>query len=213
MKHLFLALLCLYLFSTNGFSQEKTNLKLLDIFDMEYVSDPQISPDGTRIIYVRNFKDIMTDKNLSNLWIVNFDGTENRPLTTGNQNDNSPRWSHDGKKIIYKSNKADEKTKVYLYWLDSKAETALTHGEHVPNNISWSYDDQTLAFDMFVPEKDPSIIKMPGKPKGASWQNPPTYIDDIKYRSDGEGYLKPGHKQLFTLPIQGGTPKQLTFES
>ena len=100
-----------------------------------------------------------------------------------------------------------------MYWLDSKSETALTNGEHAPNNISWSYDDQTLAFDMFVPEKNPSIITMPEKPKDAKWQNPPIYIDNMKYRSDGEGYLKPGHKQLFTLPIQGGTPKQLTFES
>ena len=84
--------------------QVKSNLELIDIFNMEYVSDPQISPDGNKIIYVRNFKDVMTDKNLSNLWIVNFDGTKNRPLTTGNQNDFYPRWSHDGKKIIFKSN-------------------------------------------------------------------------------------------------------------
>lgn len=212
MKKLYTVILCLILMNSKGLCQEKTNLKLLDIFDIEYVSDPQISPDGSQIIYVRNFKDIMTDKNLSNLWVVNFDGTNNRPLTTGNHSDNSPRWSHDGKKIIYKSNKADDKTKVYLLWLDSKAETALTNGEQTPNNIHWSYDDQTLAFNMFVPEKDPSIIKMPEKPKGATWQDPPIYIDKINYRSDGKGYLKPGHNQIFTLPVQGGTPKQLTFD-
>ena len=42
----------------------------IDVFDLEFVSDPQISPDGQHIIYVRNFKDIMTDKNLSNLWSI-----------------------------------------------------------------------------------------------------------------------------------------------
>ena len=212
MKHLVLMLFFLLVISPKGSAQEKTNLKLLDIFDLEYVSDPQISPDGSKIVYVRNFKDIMTDKNLSNLWIINFDGSDNRPLTTGNHNDNSPKWSHDGKKIIYKSNKADDKTKLYLLWLDSKAETALTNGDQTPSNFSWSYDDQTIAFTMFVPEKDPSIIKMPEKPKGAKWQDPPIYIDNIEYRSDGKGYLKPGHNQIFTIPITGGTPKQLTFE-
>ena len=101
----------LLLISSWGFSQGKTNLELTDIFSLEYVSDPQISPDGTRVIYVRNFKDIMTDRNLSNLWIVNFDGSGNRPLTTGNQNDSHPRWSHKGDRIIFKSNKEDKKTK------------------------------------------------------------------------------------------------------
>ena len=55
----------LLLVSVLGFSQGKTNLELTDIFSLEYVSDPQVSPDGTRVIYVRNFKDIMTDRNLS----------------------------------------------------------------------------------------------------------------------------------------------------
>ena len=86
-------------------AQEKSNLRIIDIFNMEFISDPQISPDGSQILYVRNFKDIMTDRNLSNIWAINSDGSNNRPVTTGNQNDSYPRWSNDGKKIILKSNK------------------------------------------------------------------------------------------------------------
>ena len=194
-----------------GYGQVKTNLELIDIFSMEYVSDPQISPDGSKIIYVRNFKDIMTDRNLSNLWIVNFDGSNHRPLTTGNQNDSYPRWSHDGKKIIFKSNRADDQMKLYMMWMDTKECVALTNTPVLPNEVVWSYDDETLAFDMFVPKKHESIIKMPEKPEGAQWNAPPIYIDDMTYRSDGQGYLKSGYRQLFTLPIQGGTPKQWTF--
>ena len=78
MKHLFNTVLRLFAIVPFSYSQVKSNLELIDIFNMEYVSDPQISPDGSRIIYVRNFKDVMTDKNLSNLWIVNFDGSNNR---------------------------------------------------------------------------------------------------------------------------------------
>jgi acylaminoacyl-peptidase len=193
------------------FAQVKSNLELLDIFDMEYVSNPQISPNGKQIIYVRNFKDVMTDKNLSNLWIINYDGSNHRPLTTGNHNDSYPRWSHDGKKIIFKSNREDDKSKLYLMWVDSRDYFALTNTKHAPQNVSWSNDDSMLAFNMFVPKKENNFIKMPAKPEGAKWNAPPIYIDDLKYRSDGQGYLKPGHSQLFTLPVQGGTPKQLTF--
>ncbi len=211
MKKLLGALLLFVATIPLGFSQVQSNLELLDIFNMEYVSDPQISPDGSKIIYVRNFKDVMTDRNLSNLWIINFDGSNNRPLTTGNHNDFAPKWSHDGTKIVFKSNMADDKMKLYLMWLDTKETMALTNTPQSPRAVSWSYDDKHLAFNMFVPEANKSIIKMPGKPEGAKWNEPPKYIDKMNYRGDGEGYYKGGNSQLFTLPISGGTPKQLTF--
>jgi acylaminoacyl-peptidase len=189
----------------------QTNLQLLDIFEMEYISDPQISPDGSTIIYVRNFKDVMTDRNLSNLWIINFDGTNNRPLTTGNQNDFAPVWSNDGKKIVFKSNMKDDKMKLYLMWLDTKEAFPLTNTTQTPSNVAWSPDDQYLAFNMFVPKSKSSIIQMPAKPEGAKWNAPPIYIDEVNYRGDGQGYLKSGNRQLFTLSTDGGTPRQLTF--
>jgi len=185
-------------------------MELLDVFNLEYVSDPQISPDGSKIIYVRNFKDVMTDRNLSNLWIVDFDGSNNRPLTTGNNNDYQARWSHDGKKIVFKSNREDGKMKLHLMWLDSRQTMALTNTPKAPGQFAWSHDDRYLAFNMFVPIKEESIVKMPPKPEGAKWNDPPKYIDKINYRGDGQGYLKGGHMQLFTLPVTGGTPRQLT---
>ncbi len=209
----FIPVLFLFLITfQNSISQVKTNLELLDIFNMEYVSDPQISPDGKQIIYVRNFKDIMTDRNLSNLWIINSDGSGNHALTTGNQNDNSPVWSHDGTKIVYKSNKDDDKTKLYLMDVDTGKSYALTNTKYAPGSVVWSHDDKMLAFSMFVPESKSSPVKLPGKPEGANWNAPPIYIDNMVYRRDGSGYVNPGHSQLFTLPIQGGTPRQLSFD-
>ncbi|WP_031428757.1 S9 family peptidase [Flavimarina sp. Hel_I_48] len=194
------------------YGQVKTNLEPIDIFDMEFVSDPQISPDGEKIIYVRNFKDIMTDKNLSNLWIINKDGSQNRPLTTGNQTDFAPRWSHDGKMIVFKSTMGDDKMKLYLMWPETKQINALTNTPESPGNISWSWDDRQLAFTMFVPSEHKSIINLPAKPEGAQWNSPPKYIDDLNYRADGAGYLKSGNDQLFIISLDGGTPHQLTHD-
>lgn len=191
-------------------SQTKTNLELVDIFNMEFVSDPQISPDGGQVLYVRNFKDVMTDKNLSNIWIINSDGSMNRPITTGNQNDFYPRWSHDGRKIIFKSNRQDDRMKLFLMWIDTKEMAPLTNTPKAPEQVTWSPDDRYLAFNMFVPKTEESIIKMPSKPEGAKWNTAPTYIDKLNYRGDGQGYIKGGTMQLFTLSIHGGTPKQLT---
>ena len=209
MKNQLLLLLFLGFLSAVN-SQTKTDLELTDIFNIEFVSDPQISPDGNQILYVRNFKDVMTDKNLSNIWIINSDGSKNRPITTGNQNDVYPRWSHDGQKIVFKSNRQDERMKLFLMWMDTKEIAPLTNTPKAPGQVTWSPDNRYLAFNMFVPKTDESIIKMPSKPEGAKWNTPPTYIDKLNYRGDGRGYIKGGNMQLFTLSIDGGTPKQLT---
>ena len=74
-------LLLLAITFTNA--QNSSVLAPIDVFDIEYASDPQISPNGGNVIYVRNFKDIMTDKNRSNLWMIDAGGGNHRPLTTG----------------------------------------------------------------------------------------------------------------------------------
>lgn len=190
-------------------AQASEKLELTDIFQLEYVSDPQISADGGRILYVRNFKDIMTDRNLSNIWIVNRDGSRNRPLTTGNQNDFSPRWAPDGKSIIYKSN-ADGKVQLYKRWLDDGSVQKLTHFASSPGGFVISPDGRWIAMTMFVPSNKSSPIKIPGKPAGAKWNDPPRFIDDLKYRSDGSGYVRPGNTQIFVMSSKGGTARQLT---
>lgn len=202
-------LLLLLLICFKNFAQESSNLELLDIFDLEYVSDPQISPNGEQIIYTRNFKDIYTDQNLSNLWIVNFDGTGNRPITMGKNRNNSPKWSPDANKIVYKSNE-DGEMKLYMMWMDTREKFVLLDTKESLMNIVWSPDGKFLVFTKFVPTKEPSGIKLPQKPEGAKWNDAPKYITDMKYRSDGSGYLPSGNNQLFIISIDGGTPNQLT---
>lgn len=215
MKNLFTALfILLSVSSITTFSQNSksltTNLEINDVFDMEMISDAQISPDGSRIIYQRNFMDIMTDRKHSNLWIINVDGSNNRPLTQGNQNDVSPRWSNDGTKVAFLSNKQDEKMKLYVMYLDTRQIVALTNTNQTPGQFEWSNDDSQLAFTMFVPSKNESLLNIPRKPEGANWAKPPVYIDKLNYKADGRGFLKPGNRQIFTIGMDGGTPRQWT---
>ena len=105
-----LGTLCLFLLASSTAAAEPPEDEIfrpLDVFQLEHASDPRISPDGKRIVYVRNSMDIMKDRRRSNLWIINSDGTENRPLTSGKQNDSSPRWSPDGKRLLYVSASGD----------------------------------------------------------------------------------------------------------
>src|SRR6202051_2309121 len=73
----------------------------INLFDLETATEPQISPDGSKAGFVRNYQDILKDRKRSNLWVVNSAGSDLRPLTSGNGNDHSPRWSPDGKRLKY----------------------------------------------------------------------------------------------------------------
>ncbi|MFD2202709.1 S9 family peptidase [Shivajiella indica] len=212
-KHLILFLVLGFLLHLETNAQEKTNLELTDLFYMEYVSEPQISPDGTQVVFVRNFKDILTDRDYSNLWISNIDGSRIRQLTQGNQRDYAPSWSNDGKKLAFLSNQDDEKVKLFVMYLDTRETVTLTNTAIPPDAVSWSPDDSQLAFTQFVPETKNSMLNLPAKPEGAEWNAAPIFISELNYRSDGAGYLKSGKSQIFTLGIDGGTPRQRTFTS
>ena len=107
----------------------------IDVFELEYAADPRISPDGTRVVYVRTFMDVMTDRRRSNLWIVDADGGDHRPLTTGGGNDASPRWSPDGKRLLYTS-AADGSTQLWMRWMDTGQTARLTQLRRSPGSIA-----------------------------------------------------------------------------
>src|SRR5215475_1421067 len=209
--------LCVFLlsalFASVSAQSTQNKLTIQDIFNLETVSDPQISPDGKRIVYVRQFADIMTDKRCSNLWIINFDGTDHRPLTAGTFSDTNPRWSPDGKQIIFISNRDQtpgSTPQIYRRWMDTGVTAKITNLTQTPSGIAWSPDGKWISFTMHVPEAPTSIIKMPTPPEGAKWAEPAKVIDKLVYRFNALGYLKTGYNQLFVVPSEGGTPRQIS---
>ncbi|HEX9654202.1 MAG TPA: DPP IV N-terminal domain-containing protein, partial [bacterium] len=180
-----------------------------DLFDLELATDPQISPDGGKIVYVRQFSDIMSDTKFSNLWIIDFDGSDHRPLTSGNYHDSSPRWSADGKQLIYISDR-DDSPQIYKMWLSSGQDAKLTNLQNPPAGLAWSPDGKYISFTMLVPDSPYKLADLPTPPKGAEWAEPAKIIDKLTYRWDRVGYIKPGYTQLFVIPSEGGTPRQIS---
>ena len=95
---------------------QSDRLQPVDVFQLEYATDPQLSPDGQWVAYVRHFGDVMTDRWYTNIWLVRADGTGARPLTTGKVNDGSPRWSPDGNRLGFVSTK-DGTPQLYVRWM------------------------------------------------------------------------------------------------
>jgi dipeptidyl aminopeptidase/acylaminoacyl peptidase len=184
-------------------------LGLRDIFELEWAADPQIAPDGRRVVFERGGYDVMKDRARSTLWIVNADGAELRPLVDPTREASSPRWSPDGSRMLFVSS-VGGKADLFVRWMDSGQEAKLTHLEESPGGLVWSPDGQWIAFTMFVPDPPNPFVKLPEKPEGADWGPEIKFIDQLQYRFDGRGYLRRGHRHLFVVPASGGTPRQLT---
>ncbi len=184
-------------------------LQPIDVFQLEYAADPQISADGSQIVYTRTFFDVMKDRKRSNLWLINADGSGHRPITSGNTNESAPRWSPDGKRLLYVSNE-DGSNQLYVRWMDDGQTAKLTQLQRPPGGLSWSPDGRWVAFSMMVEESRKPYAPLSGKPKGAKWGEPAKVIDKVTYRQDGGGYVENGHTQIFVVPAEGGTPRQVS---
>ncbi|HXW56031.1 MAG TPA: S9 family peptidase [Candidatus Cybelea sp.] len=206
-----LSLLLVAVGATGRAQESSHKLTAMDLFQIQLATDPQISPDGKQIVYVRHFNDAMTDRRYSNLWIIRSDGSDHRPLTTGNRSDDSPRWSPDGTRIAYLSD-ADGKAQIYVRWMDTGQTARITNLEEAPAAIAWSPDGKSLSFSALVPSKGPHIADLPTPPAGAKWADPPQAYDRLVYRFNGTGYLKPGFRQVFIVSAEGGAPRQITSD-
>lgn len=210
MKKLLLLFILLSQSIAISIAQVQKNFEYLDVFQLEYTGDPQISPDGAYVIYRRTGFDIMKDRSKGNLWLVSTDERKiHHKLTNSEANESSARWSPSGDRIAFVSSTEDG-SEIYVYWTATGAIARLTQLENGPSSISWSPDGKRIAFTMKVNAKPPVIAKMPEKPKGAKWAESPRITDRLKHEADGSGYIKPGFTHIFTIPSEGGSPRQLT---
>jgi len=131
--------------------QEQTaRLTPASYLDWEEVINPQISPDGQRIVYARRSVDKVNDVWRSSLWLVNADGTRHRFFVDGG----GAAWSPDGARIAYVSRGEPNGAQIFVRWMDAEgagATTQITHVENSPGGLSWSPEGKSLAFVMTVP--------------------------------------------------------------
>ncbi len=180
-----------------------------DVFELEWADEPQISPDGKQAVYIRRSNDIMFDRTLSQVWLVNLDGSAHEPLLADGSSYRSPRWSPDGTRLAYMSS-SDGRTSLHVHYLQSGRTALLATFEKSPSGLTWSPDSEALAFSMAVKGKGEQLVKAPKKPKGAKWAGAPVVIDRARYRTNAAGFVELAYNHVFVIPSEGGTARQLT---
>ena len=146
----FLLIGTLVALTTNVYGLSDSKFEYMDVFELEWGSDAQISPDGSRVAYVRTAMDVMQDRSNTEIWIVNTSGSRHRRLSAGT----SPRWSPDGLKLAYIAG-----GQIHLRWMDTGQSAQLTHVTESPSGISWSPNGNWIAFSMLVAEAPPQFAK------------------------------------------------------
>ena len=203
------ALLCasysVNLYANNTFTAE-------DIFQLEYVNNPQISPDGKKIIYLRSGYDIMKDSAKRSIWLYDVKQNQHYPLLADEHSYGQPTWSPDSKKIAFTSNRSGS-NQLYVYWLEQDKLALLTQLPKSIRSLSWSNNANNIAFTMNVSAGKTDFVKsvkLPKKPKGASWSKPVKVFEKARYQADGSGFSEPAYRHVFVVPANGGTARQLT---
>ncbi|WP_088340178.1 S9 family peptidase [Robiginitalea sediminis] len=188
---------------------QKTPFEYLDVFQLQYASDPQINPDGSQIVYRRMRFDIQKDRATGDLWTINADGTSHQKLTPLEGSESSPRWSPSGDRLAFVRG-TEEGSEVYMYWRATGRVARLSQLPESPASLSWSADGRHLAFTMMVPKAPPVLAKMPKAPKGAKWAGEARVTDRLYHEADGRGYIPTGFSHIFVMPSEGGAYRQIS---
>lgn len=168
-----------------------------DLYAWQLPGNPQVSPDGSRIVYEVLSIDKESDEYRSTLWLIDGD-SEPRKLTSGAYSDTSPAWSPDGRKIAFCSNRNDKKAQLFVLPIDGGEAQQITDIKSGVGEFRWSPDSGKIAFlSRIGPEKedDESDVKV---------------ITSAYYKFDGMGFIDGKRSHICIVDAAGGEHTQLT---
>ncbi|NQT07604.1 S9 family peptidase [Candidatus Bathyarchaeota archaeon] len=169
------------------------------------VSDPQISHDGSKILFVRSIVKMEDDGDESHIWVISSDGGEPRQFTFCDGKDTTPVWSHDGETIYFTSTRAhggeEKRPRIWAMPVGGGEARCLFETSGTVTGLKLSQDGRRFLFLSRTEEESETPEEKVGD---VMW------ITKLRYRMDGMGYYPYTRNHLFTVSAEGGEPQQLT---
>ena len=176
-----------------------------DLYRLVWVADPQISPDGSRIAFVRVSVDSAADEYRTSVWLSETSGGAPRALTSGPR-DGQPRWSPDGRTLAFVRGQEGKPGQIHLLPMTGGEAIALTHLKGGASSPAWSPDSRSIAFSSGTnPAIDDDTTR--AKPK----KEPGRVITRPVFRLNNAGYFDLEHpSHVWVVDAAGGKARQLT---
>jgi len=218
---------------------QKRNITERDLFNFNWIADPQVAPDGSRVAFLKVTVNEKRDGYNTSIWIVSTTTGETKQLTSGTR-DSSPRWSPDGKYLVFvrvpeKDGRPDQ-PQLFMLSMDGGEAWQFTSLPRGAGGPQWSPDGKTIAFangataEEIAKQKETLPVPPPAQagtsptptPTPSPGSRPEQHESDVRviaravYRSNDSGYLDfkhPSHIWVINAPHTGEdkvTPKQLT---
>jgi len=181
-----------------------------DLYEIDIITDVRLSPSGDHVVYTQQRTDPVTEKKYCNLWVVPTDGGKPAQFTFGDQIDTQPRWSPNGEKIAFLSNRADKDKSAQIYLIPFRGGEAqkLSEIEGKIDNLTWSPNGKKLLCR--VRKIDQEILERQSDKQKEKLGTVNRHYSRVSYKLDGEGYLPEERWHIWTLDTSSGRVKQLT---
>jgi dipeptidyl aminopeptidase/acylaminoacyl peptidase len=139
-------------------------MSIVDLIDVPRISEPQLSPDGSQIAFLRSDADWEANKRIAHVWRVVLASGEVTQLTAGAEGETSPRWSPDGRSLAFIAKRSgDDVAQIYLLSAAGGEAVRLTAHDTAPTAIAWMPDGRALLF--LAPEAKTAAEKAREKAK------------------------------------------------
>jgi dipeptidyl aminopeptidase/acylaminoacyl peptidase len=175
-----------------------------DLYELRWADDPRLSPDGRTAAFVVWSTDRETNDYTASIWLVAVDGAaQPRRLTRGKKQDVAPRWSPDGSRLAFASNRDSKAKQLYVLPVDGGEPLQLTELDEDVTEVVWSPGGTRIAFSARV--RDPAYEEEDERKRR------PRRFDRLQYKLDDEGWIGDRRRHLFVVPADGSSPPvQLT---
>jgi Tol biopolymer transport system component len=192
---------------------DKRRLVSEDLYKLVFVSDPQISPDGKKIAFVRSHIDEKTKEYRSHIYLVPTDGGPARQFTSGPKADTTPRWSPDGSKLAFISDRGSER-QIHVMPVSGGEAVQVTKMRYGAGGPVWSPDGTKIAFNASVDMDDkPEDYEKPLDQKAKEAREKkrkeePTLVTRLRVKSDmAMGLINPNRRNhIFVIDAEGKGP-------
>ena len=181
-------------------------LRIEDLHQIAVPSDPALSPDGSRVVYVLRTSDEESDRNFSSLWLLSLASGETRQISRGAA-DSSPAWSPDGSQVAF-LRADDDAAQLWLLPVDGGEAEQLTRMPLGAGRPVWHPAGDRIAFGAPVDLDAHGAAET--EEERTRRRSRPIVADRLDYQEDGQGYLRAVRRHVHVLDLADRAVRRLT---